>query len=111
MIIFNKKGNKTIDIESLLKLEMNPSFKFYIIKNLQLLKSLINSQLINEDISALFSPQKNEIYIPFLVFLIRNMSSINCINYENANIPIYEYISITVRNIIEDIKNKEKGNK
>lgn len=43
MIIFNKKGNKTIDIESLLKLEMNPSFKFYIIKNLQLLKSLINS--------------------------------------------------------------------
>lgn len=39
------------------------------------------------------------------------MSSINCINYENANIPIYEYISITVRNIIEDIKNKEKGNK
>ena len=111
MIIFNKKDNKRIDIEALLTKEMNPSFKFYIIKNLKLLRSLINSKLSNEDISDLFSPQKNEIYIPFWVFLIRNMSSINCINYENKDNPFYEDISKVVRNKIEDIINEGKGNK
>ena len=42
MAIFNKKDVKRIDIEGLLTKKINPSFKYYIIKNLQLLKSLIN---------------------------------------------------------------------
>ncbi len=36
MFIFNKKDNKRIDIESLLTKKINPSFKYYIIKNLPL---------------------------------------------------------------------------
>ncbi len=36
MLIFNKKDNKRIDIESLLTKKINPSFKYYIIKNLPL---------------------------------------------------------------------------
>ena len=50
---------------------------------MELLKPLINSKLSKSDISVLFNNKiKN---IPFCVFLIRNMSSINCIIYENKN--------------------------
>jgi hypothetical protein len=110
MIIFNKKNNKTIDIEGLLTQKINPSFKYYIIKNLQLLKSLINSKLNNEDISVLFQPQKDEKYIPFWVFLIRNMSAINCINYEEKTNPFCEEISSEIREKIEVKINEGKGN-
>ena len=111
MIIFNQKDNKTIEIKELLTHEMNPSFKFYIIKNLELLKRIFNSELSKEDISDLFSFQKKEIYIPFWVFLIRNMSSVNCINYENNNNPFHQEISEFVREKIENLINEEKGNK
>ena len=110
MLIFNKKDNKRIDIESLLTKKINPSFKYYIIKNLPLLKSLINSKLTNEDINDLFIEQKDEIYIPFWVFLIRNMSAINCIHYENTMNPFYEEISSEVREKIEAKINEGKGN-
>ena len=91
------KNNNDVDIESLLTKNINPSFKYYIIKNLQLLKMLINSNLTKDDISELFNSQKNELYIPFWVFLIRNMSSLNCINYENKNNPFEKEISNKVR--------------
>jgi hypothetical protein len=78
--IFNKKDNnenENVNIESLLLEKINPSFKFYIIKNMERIQSLINSKLTKSDISVLFNNEIN--YIPFWVFLIRNMSSINCI--------------------------------
>ena len=56
---------------------MNPSFKFYIIKNLQLIKTLINTELSNEEINEICYQNLNEIFIPFWVFLIRNMPSLN----------------------------------
>ena len=111
MKIFQKDNNERIDIESLLNKNINPSFKFYIIKNLQLLKSLINSKLSNTDISDLFLPQTNEMYIPFWVFLIRNMSSINCINYENKNNPFEKEITNEVREKIEELSIKGCANK
>ena len=110
MIIFNKKDNKRIDIEALLPQKINPSFKYYIIKNLPLLKSLINSKLTNEDINILFNPQKDDIYIPVWVFLIRNMSACNCIHYENTMNPFCEEISSEVREKIEAKINEGKGN-
>ena len=110
MKIFKKINNERIDIESLLTQNINPSFKFYIIKNLQLLKPLINSELTNNDISILFQPQIDELYIPFWVFLIRNMSSINCINYENKNNPFEKEITNEVRENIEDLLNKGNAN-
>ena len=109
MKIFDKGKNKRIEIESLLLKDINPSFKFYIIKNLQLLKTLINSNLKNEEISALFEPQEEESYIPFWVFLIRNMSATNCINYDNENNPFSKEISIEVRENIEDLLKENKG--
>ena len=110
MVIFNKKDVKRIDIEGLLTKKINPSFKYYIIKNLQLLKSLINSKLTNDDISDLFLPQKDEAYIPFWVFLIRNMSAINCINYEEKTNPFCEDISSEIRQKIETKISEGKGN-
>ena len=47
---------------------MNPSFKFYIIKNLQLIKILINTELSNEEINEICYQNLNEIFIPFWVF-------------------------------------------
>ena len=109
MMIFDKRNNKYIDIESLLYKKMNPSFKFFIAKNLKLIKILINSKLNDEDIAKILSPQSNEIFIPFWVFLIRNMSSINCINYENRNNPICDEISEDVKQKIEEKIKNEKG--
>ena len=40
MVIFKKGNEKRIEVESLLLKQINPSFKFYIIKNLQLIKTL-----------------------------------------------------------------------
>jgi len=110
MKIFYKINNERIDIESLLNKNINPSFKFYIIKNLKLLKSLINSKLNNNDISELFKPQIDESFIIFWVFLIRNLSSINCINYENKNNPFVKEISEEVRDSIENLLNEGKAN-
>ena len=111
MVIFEKKNNNRIDIESLLKKKINPSFKYFIIKNLPLIDNLINSKLSQENISEVLSPQIGEIYIPFWVFLIRNMSAINCINYENKNniLDFCKEISDEVRKKIEDLIKNEKG--
>ena len=110
MKIFYKINNERIDIEYLLNKNINPSFKFYIIKNLQLLKSLINSNLNNNDISELFKNQTDELYIPFWAFLIRNMSSINCINYENKNNLFEKEITEEVRDNIENLLNEGNAN-
>ena len=111
--IFNKIDNNenvNVNIESLLLEKINPSFKFYIIKNMERLQSLINSKLTKSDISVLFNNEIN--YIPFWIFLIRNMSSINCIKYENKNnnknIKFVEEISLEVRNKIQDLAIKGK---
>ena len=77
MVIFNKGNEKRIEVESLLLKQMNPSFKFYIIKNLQLIKTLINTELSNEEINKICYQNLNEIFIPFWVFWIRNMPSLN----------------------------------
>ena len=58
---------------------------------MQLIKELINSKLRSEDISELF--KINVIW----VFIIRNMSSINCVNYESKDNPFSEEINIEVR--------------
>lgn len=88
MIIFNKKNNKRIDI--------------------------INSKLNDEDIAKILCPQSDGIYIPFWVFLIRNMSSINYINYENKNNPfcddISEEVKLKIKNLIKNKKGEELDN-
>ena len=53
MVIFNKGNEKRIEVESLLLKQINPCFKFYIIINLQLIKTLINTELSNEEINEI----------------------------------------------------------
>ena len=108
MAIFDKNKENKLDIESLLMKKMNPSFKYFIIKNLELIKTLIYTKLNKDDITEIINLKNDEIYIPFWVFLIRNMSSVNCINFGNQkNLTIYKEISDEIRQKIEDIiKNK-----
>ena len=108
MVIFKKGNEKRIEVESLLLKQINPSFKFYIIKNLQLIKTLINTKLSNEEINEICNKNSNE--IPFWVFLIRNMSSLNYINYENKNNPFSNDISNKIRDRIEDLIKEGKEN-
>ena len=110
LTVLDKGNEKRIEIESLLNKKINPAFKYYIIKNMQLLKSLVNSKLRNEDISELFNQKENDSYIPFWVFLIRNMSSVNCVNYENKNNPFSKEITIEVRQQIQDLISENKAN-
>ena len=112
MKIFDKGREKRIEIESLFLKKINTSFKFYIIKNLGLLNTLINSKLKNEEISALFEPQEEgEKYIPFWVFLIRNMSAANCIYYYNQNSNSFlKAISFGVMEKINELIKEKKGN-
>ena len=77
---------------------MNPSFKFYIIKNLQLIKTLINTELSNEKIIEICYQNLNEIFIPFLVFLIRNMSSVKRIETIYKEEEDYNQIEKKFRN-------------
>ena len=108
MVIFKKGNEKRIEVESLLLKQINPSFKFYIIKNLQLIKTLINTKLSNEEINEICN--KNSTEIPFWVFLIRNMSSLNYINYENKNNPFSNDITNKIRDRIEDLIKEGKEN-
>lgn len=84
---------------------INPIFKFVIIKNIQLIKRLVNPKLTNEDISEILSSQSN----PFYVFLQRNISSVNYINYENKNNSFCSEISEEIRPKIEDEFKNDKG--
>ena len=108
MVIFKKGNEKRIEVESLLLKQINPSFKFYIIKNLQLIKTLINTKLSNEEINEICNKNLNE--IPFWVFLIRNMSSLNYINYENKNNPFSNDITYKIRDKIEELIKEGKEN-
>ena len=102
MMIFKKNNNKKFEIESILLENINPCFKFYIVKNLQLLESLINSKLNNDNFKELFN-QSGECFIPFWVFLIRNMSSLNCVCYDNEKNPFSDEITKEVRKKIKDL--------
>ena len=56
MVIFDKTNKNRIDIDSLLMKKINPSFKYFIIKNLPLIDNLINSKLSQENIYEILSP-------------------------------------------------------
>jgi len=82
MIIFKKEERKFLNVEQLLTQNINLTLKFYITTNIQKLQILINSKLTYKDINSVFNNTSCQIFIPFWIFLLRNMSSCNCINYE-----------------------------
>ena len=104
--IFVKENNKRINVEELITEKINPSFKFYMIKNIKVVGELINTGLKEEDISNLFRPGKETNYIPFWVFLIRNMSSLNCVYYENKknnSLDVYGKIAKEIKSKIANL--------
>ena len=106
MEIFKKEKNKRLNAEELITKKINPSFKYYIIKNIKVVEELINTGLKENDIAILFKADKETNYIPFWVFLIRNMSSLNCIYYENKknnNLDIYKKITTEIRKKIGEL--------
>ena len=72
--IFQRKNNARLNIEELFREKINPSFKFYMIKNIKVVEELINTALKEDNVTNLFKGKIN--YIPFWVFLIRNMSEL-----------------------------------
>ncbi len=67
---------------------------------------MINTGIKDDDITILFKADKETNYIPFWVFLIRNMSSLNCIYYENKknnNLDIYKKITTEIRKKIGEL--------
>lgn len=114
MEIFKKENNIRLNVEELITKEINPSFKYYMIKNKKVVEELINTGLKENDIAYLFKTDKKTNYIPFWVFLNRNMSSLNCVYYENKknnNLDIYKKITTEIRKKVEElIKNTNKIN-
>ena len=108
--LFIDENDDIVEIESLISKNINPSLKYYIIKNLSLLNILFNSKLKKEEILDILKPQKDGNYIPFWIFLFRNISSIECIEFDNINNPISKDITIKVRKKVEKIIEEGKEN-
>ena len=108
--LFIDENDDIVEIESLISKNINPSLKYYIIKNLSLLNILFNSKLKKEEILDILKPQKDGNYIPFWIFLFRNISSIECIEFDNINNPISKDITIKVRKKVEKIIEERKVN-
>ena len=83
---------------------------FFEINKLSLLNILFNSKLKKEEILDILKPQKDGNYIPFWVFLFRNISSIECIEFDKINNPISKDITIKVRKKVEKIIEEGKEN-
>lgn len=108
--LFIDENDDIVEIESLILKKINPSLKYYIIKNLSLLNILFNSKLKKEEILDILKPQKDGNYIQFWIFLFRNISSIECIEFDNINNPISKDITIKVRKKVEKILEEGKEN-
>ena len=111
MIIFKKEERKFFNVEQLLNQNINLALKYYIITNIQKLEILINSKLTYKDINSVFNNTSSQIFIPFWIFILRNMSSCNCINYEcndNEN-PYKNDLTSLIREKVNDtiIYNRE----
>lgn len=74
--LFIDENDDIVEIESLISKNINPSLKYYIIKTLSLLNILFNSKLKKKEILDILKPQKDGNYIPFWIFLFRNISNI-----------------------------------
>ena len=109
--IFVDENDNIVEIESLISKNINPSLKYYIIKNLNLLNVLFNSKLKKEEILAILKPQIDENYIPFWIFLFRNMSSIECIEFDNINNSLSKDITIEARQKVDKILEEGKADK
>ena len=86
------------DINSILSIKNMPSFQYFLINNYNNMEILFNI-LTKEKINKIFEPSPYT-YIPFWVFIIRIMSSTNCLIFENNKNPFEKELTKIIRNRI-----------
>mgnify|MGYP002622861730 CR=1 FL=1 len=86
------------DINSILSIENMPSFQYFLINNYDNMKILLNI-LTKEKINKIFEPSPYS-FMPFWVFIIRIMSSTNCLVFENNKNPFEKELTKIIRNRI-----------
>ena len=86
-----------------------PSFQYFLLKNYNNIEKLLKI-IKKENINKLFKPSHN-LYIPFWVFIIRIMSSIYCLIYENNKNPFEKDLTEIIREkILLSMENKIYSN-
>ena len=115
--LINKENNKLIDCSNIFKKEkeskeidknqnlFSPSFIFYINNNQTFINELFNDINISNN-SIIYDLNKHiKIdYLPFWLYILRNISSLNCIEYGKKEIRELE--PILTNNISDKIKKK-----
>ena len=97
------------NIDSIINIKNYPSFQYFLINNYNNIESLLKI-LTKEEINKIFEPSF-EIFIPFWAFIIRIMSSTNCLTFENSKNPLEKEFSKIIKNeIISNIKENNKIN-
>ena len=72
-----------------------PSFQYFLINNYNNIEKLLKI-VTNEKINNIFQPSPY-IYMPFWVFIIRIMSSTNCLIFDNNENPYQKKLTQTIR--------------
>ena len=94
------------DINSILNIKNFPSFQYFLLNNYNNIEALLKI-VKKENINKLFEPSPYT-FIPFWVFIIRIMSSTNCLTFENNNNPLEKELTKIIRNkILLAMENKE----
>ena len=94
-------------MNSILKIKNIPSFQYFLLNNytnMELLLKIVKK----ENIEKLFQPLSYE-YIPFWVFIIRILSSTNCLAFENNKNPLEKTLTKIIRNKILLLMKSEKN--
>ena len=97
------------DINSILKIKNMPSFQYFLLNNYNNIEKLLKI-VTNEKINNIFQPSPY-IYMPFWVFIIRIMSSTNCLIFDNNENPYQKKLTQTIRRkILLSMQNNQNIN-
>ena len=114
LIIFKEAVNKKSSLQTCLKLNKNdlsPQAFYFYIKNINLLNEFFQNYE-EKDFEEFFDENKAlssiQPYLRMWVYLLRNMSSINYIYFENKNNPLLDEISKFIQSKIEQITKENK---
>ena len=93
-------------INSILNINNLPSFQYFLQNNYDNIEILLKT-VKKENINKLFQPSPF-MYIPFWVFIIRIMSSTNCLIFENNKNPFEKELTEIIRQKILKLMEKKK---
>ena len=86
------------NVNSIMRIKNFPSYQYFLLNNYSNMELLLKI-VKKENIKKLFEPIQNK-YIPFWVFIIRIMSSTNCLAFENNKNPLEKNLTKIIRNKI-----------